>query len=184
MRLSHGHRRWVYWSGAALFASGTLWLVFHYFLRKHGEFGETPHPLEVWWLRLHGAFAMLALIVTGSLLPIHVRRGWHQRKNLLAGTVVVAILVLLIASGYALYYYGGEEARPLISAFHWIVGLGAPLMLIWHISRGRDTRATSDQPAHRPGMANTVPQQQSTLSGTGQTTGQPQPQPRRPSISA
>jgi hypothetical protein len=155
-------------------------LVFHYFLRQHGEFGEAPHPLEVWWLRLHGACAMLVLIVMGSLLPIHVRRGWHQRKNLLAGSVIVAILVLLIASGYALYYYGGEEARPLISAFHWIVGLGAPLALIWHILRGRRTHAMGDQPAHRPAMANTGPQQKSKPPAAGQ----PHPQPRRPSISA
>ena len=179
MRLSHGHRRWVYWSGAALFATGALWLVFHYFLRQHAEFGETPHPLEVWWLRLHGACAMLVLIITGSLLPIHVRRGWHQRKNLLAGSVVVAVVVVLIGSGYALYYYGGEEARPLISAFHWIVGLGTPLTLIWHISRGRRTHASSDQLAHRPAIAKTGPQQTPTLPGTGQ-----QAQPRRPSISA
>ena len=189
MRLSHGHRRWVYWSSTALFATGALWLVFHYFLRQHGEFGETPHPLEMWWLRLHGACAMLALIVMGSLLPIHVRRGWHQRKNLLAGMVVVGILVLLIASGYALYYYGGEDARPLISAFHWIVGLGAPLALIWHILRGRNahtlsTHAMSDQPARRAGIASPVAQQKSTPPGSGQTAPRPQPQPRRPSISA
>lgn len=182
MRLSHGHRHWVYWSGAALFATGALWLVFHYFLRQHGEFGETPHPLEVWWLRLHGACAMLVLIVTGSLLPIHVRRGWHQRKNLLAGTVVVAILMLLIASGYALYYYGGEEARPLISALHWIVGLGAPVALIWHIARGRRTHSTNQQQPHQAALSKTGLQQQSTLPGTGQAAAPPQS--RRPSVSA
>lgn len=137
MRLSTGHRKWIYWSGAALFATGALWLAFHYFLRQHGEFGETAHPLEIWWLRLHGACAMLVLLVLGSLLPIHVRRGWHQRKNLLAGCAVSTVALLLIASGYALYYYGGEEARPWISAFHWLLGLGTPVLLVWHIWRGR-----------------------------------------------
>ena len=72
-----------------------------------------------------------------SLLPIHVRRGWHQRKNLLAGCVVSTVALLLIASGYALYYYGGEEARPWISAFHWLLGLGTPVLLVWHVWRGR-----------------------------------------------
>src|SRR5262249_22864328 len=99
MRLSRGHRQWVYWSGAALFATGALWLVYGFFLREHGEFGAPPYPLEVWWLGLHGAGAMLTLIVAGSLLPIHVRRGWHQRKNLLAGCIMVAIILLLIVSG-------------------------------------------------------------------------------------
>jgi predicted permease len=144
MRLSHGHRGWVYWSGALLLVSGTLWLLFHYFLRVHGQFGEAPHPLESWWLRLHGAAAMLGLVVLGSLLPVHVRRGWHQRRNLLAGTILGAVGLLLIASGYALYYFGGEELRPWISAFHWMVGLSALPLLVWHISRGREASSRSN----------------------------------------
>ena len=155
MRLSRGHRHWVYWSGAALFVTGAIWLVFRFFLREHGEFGEPPHPSEAWWLRLHGASAMLMLIVAGSLLPIHVRVGWHQRKNLLAGIVVVAILLLLTLSGYALYYWGDEEARPVISTLHWIIGLGAPVALIWHIVRGRGTHSTNHQYVARRGKLET-----------------------------
>jgi len=137
MRLSRGHLRWVYSSSGLLLGSGILWLVFRYFLRVHGEFGETPSPLESWCLRVHGASAMLVLVVLGSLLPVHVRRGWHQRRNLLAGIVLGSAAMLLIASGYALYYFGGEETRPWISAFHWLLGLGALPLLIWHILRGR-----------------------------------------------
>lgn len=140
MRLSAGHLRWVYWACALLFASGAGWLVFHYFLQMHGPFGDAPHPLESWWLRLHGAAAMLALAVLGSLLPIHVRRGWHQNKNLVAGIALSSVALLLILSGYALYYFGGEELRPWISALHWLVGLGTPFLLLWHISAGRKTR--------------------------------------------
>ena len=151
MRLSTGHRKWVYWSGSLLLATGMLWLLFHYFLRGHGQFGETPHPLEVWWLRLHGACAMLALLVLGSLLPIHVRRGWHQRRNILAGSIVSGVALLLIVSGYALYYYGGEEARPWISLFHWGLGLGIPLLLVWHVWKGRRIKAVEHP--HRPQIA-------------------------------
>jgi len=137
MRLSHGHLRWVYATGIALFASGGLWLLFHYFVQVPGELGERPHALEAWWLRVHGAAAMLMLAVLGSLLPIHVRRGWHQRKNLVAGICLSALALLLIISGYALYYFGSEETRPWISVFHWVLGLGAPLLLVWHIVSGR-----------------------------------------------
>jgi hypothetical protein len=83
------------------------------------------------------------LIVAGSLLPVHVRVGWHQRKNLLAACIVVAILVLLTASGYTLYYTD-VETRPAISMLHWIIGLGAPAALIWHIVSGRATRSNHD----------------------------------------
>ena len=143
MRLSRGHLRWVYWSSVLLFATGALWLLFHYFVRVHGEFGDRPHALEIWWLRLHGAAAMLTLLVLGSLVPIHVRRGWHQRKNLLAGAILGTLAVTLIASGYALYYFGGEDVRPWISALHWLIGLSAPLVLTWHIWRGRQHRKRS-----------------------------------------
>ena len=176
MRISEGHRRWVYWSGAALFASGALWLLFHYFLRLHGQFGDTPHPLETWWLRLHGACAMLTLLVVGSLLPIHVRRGWHQRKNLLAGSVVAGVLLVLTASGYALYYYGGEAARPAISALHWIVGLAAPLLLIWHVIRGRHSHSAA-------GLHTQRAPEPAQKSGPSKVT-EPHPQASRPSISA
>jgi hypothetical protein len=92
-------------------------------------------------------------------LPIHVRRGWHQRKNLLAGSILAALALLLIASGYALYYFGSEETRPWISAFHWLLGLGAPLLLVWHIVSGRRTRAAVSQltpPTPRPGNQRSV----------------------------
>lgn len=144
MRLTSGHRQWVYWTGAGLFASGALWLVFHYFLEAQGEFGPTPHPLEHWWLRLHGAAAMLALLVVGSLLPIHVRRGWHQRRNLRLGIALSSALLLLTLSGYALYYFGGEDARPWISVLHWGIGVLSPLVLIWHITSGRSQARPKD----------------------------------------
>lgn len=134
-----------------LFGTGALWLVFHYFLQVHGEYGDRPHPLEIWWLRLHGGAAMLVLIVLGSLLPIHIRRGWHQRKNIPAGVTLTTIALVLIASGYALYYFGGEEdARFLISAAHWLIGLTTPLIIIWHIWAGRAQRSHQAKSAPAP----------------------------------
>ena len=139
MRLSTGHRQWIYWAAALLFGSGALWLICHYFVSVEGEFGPVPHPAESWALRVHGAAAMLTLVVAGSLIPIHVRRAWHQRRNLLPGTLLASVLLLLTISGYALYYFAGEQARPLISVLHWGVGLAAPALLLWHIASGRAT---------------------------------------------
>ncbi len=155
MRLAQRHKRWVYWSVAMLFASGALWLLFHYFVRVHGEFGETPHPLEVWWLRLHGAAAMLVLIVVGSLLPVHIRVGWHQRRNLAAGVPLLALALLLALTGYALYYFGGEESRGWISVIHWAAGLVAGGVLVWHVIAGhadaarRNPMAVRGEPSKR-----------------------------------
>jgi hypothetical protein len=97
----------------------------------------------MWWLRLHGTFAVLMLVIAGSLLPVHVRVGCHQHRNRAADGVIIAIITLLIVSGYVLYY-SDEETRPVVSALHWIIGLGAPVALVWHIVSGRATRSTGD----------------------------------------
>ena len=183
MKLSTGHRRWVYWSAAGLFASGALWLVFHYFVRTQGQFGDAVHPLEIWWLRLHGAAAMLVLVVIGSLLPVHVRRGWHQRKNLFAGCALAALALLLIASGYALYYVGDEVTRPWIGVLHWGIGLGAPLVLAWHVWRGRRARSALSQRENRGRAASDTAHDPSPPARGSRSSG-PAVQSSRPSISA
>ena len=94
-------------------------------------------------LRLHGAAAMAGLIVYGSLLPVHIRRAWSIRRNIVLGVGLVAFMLLLTVTGYLLYYSGDENLRPVISAAHWILGLGVPLLLVWHIISGRmQTRAS------------------------------------------
>lgn len=129
----------VYLATAALVVSGAVWLVLHYFMAQPGQFGPMPHPVEPWMLRLHGAAAMAALIIYGSLLPIHIRRAWAVRRNVVLGIVVAACMLLLTITGYLLYYAGSEELRPLISAAHWIPGLAVPLLLMWHVLSGRRT---------------------------------------------
>ena len=134
------HRRAVYAVMATLAGSGILWLLYHQFLRIATPFGEGPHPLEVWWLRLHGLAAMLALIALGSLLATHVRRAWRQHRNRHSGAVLGIVLAVLIGTGYALYYFGSEETRPAISAVHWCLGLAVVAVLLTHIGHGRRAR--------------------------------------------
>jgi hypothetical protein len=133
----------VYVSTALLVISGAVWLVLHYFMAQNGQFGPMPHPLEPWMLRIHGAVAMAGLIVYGSLLPIHIRRAWAVRRNIVLGIVVAACMLALTITGYLLYYAGNEAMRPIISAAHWLPGLAAPLLLLWHVLSGRRTTAQS-----------------------------------------
>lgn len=137
MRLGTRHQSYLYATGVVLVLSGALWLLFHHFVRIPGEFGDRPHPLEHWWLVGHGIFAAAFLIGFGSVLPGHVRRAWNGKRNRISGAIFLALLVVLIASGYALYYTGEESARALLSALHWVVGLGMPVLMGWHIWRGR-----------------------------------------------
>jgi hypothetical protein len=130
----------VYSILGVLWASGIGWLVFHYFLRQAGEFGVLPHPLEAWWLRLHGAAAFATLWLIGLLWAIHLVPAWRARRRA-SGIVLGIVLIALVLSGYLLYYAGGDDARALIAALHWIIGAVLPMFLLPHVLRGRRAAA-------------------------------------------
>ena len=140
MRLGFWQQAYLYSTGVLLVLSGALWLLFHYFVRIPGEFGEKPHAIEPWLLVIHGLFAAAFLIGFGSVLPGHVRRAWNGRRNRISGSVFFVLLSAVIVSGYALYYTGEDAARAILSALHWMIGLGMPALMGWHIWRGRAWR--------------------------------------------
>ena len=140
MRLSPRREALVHVILGTLWVSGVGWLVFHYFLRQTGEFGALPHPLEAWWLRLHGAAAFATLWLLGMLWVIHLAPGWrtHRRPS---GIALAVMLGVLTVSGYLLYYAGGDNARAAIALVHWVVGAAVPLFLLPHALRGRWPRS-------------------------------------------
>src|SRR5882757_3544146 len=108
IRLSRPHRFWFYLTSALLFGSGVLWQLLHSFFQRNGEFGPEIHLAEPWMLKLHGAAAMVSLIILGTLVPLHIRRAWHARRNRINGAVMISVFTILILSGYGLYYVGGD----------------------------------------------------------------------------
>jgi len=123
------------WIGWLLWISGTAWLGFHYFGRMEGDFGPEINPLEHWMLRIHGFLIIPAYLLLGSLLLSHIPLGWKDRSQRPAGIVLAALLLLLSLSGYALYYVGTPNLREFSSWFHWIIGLGTPMVFFWHYRR-------------------------------------------------
>ena len=81
------HRYLVWPIVLGVWLSGALWLVFHDFLMRPGEFGLTAHPLEQWWLRAHGAFAFASLWLLGFLSVAHVGGRWAWRRQRRSGPV-------------------------------------------------------------------------------------------------
>jgi len=151
IRFSPDHKRAMYAVFLLLWLSGALWLAFHYFLQAPGDFGPQAHPLENWWLRLHGLAGFAALVVIGSVLPVHARRAWQLKKNRRSGLSMKLIFFWLAATGYALYYFASETNAAWLPALHWSVGLGLPLLLLFHIRRGRARHKLSHKPATAPG---------------------------------
>ena len=139
MQLSRRHRVWFYGSYSLLYLSGLAWIFFHYFIS--GPQGENKiHPLEPWSLKIHGAASFLTLIVLGSLIPNHMKRGWKSKINLQNGLLLIAVNLILIVTGYALYYAGGEGLRFFVHWIHILFGILIPAFIFWHISQGRKYR--------------------------------------------
>jgi len=88
-------------------------------------------------LRVHGAAAMVFLVMLGSLLRGHVRGGWKLHRNRFTGAVLIAFNAALVLTGYGLYYFAGEELRPQLSRLHWLAGVATPVIILWHIWRGK-----------------------------------------------
>lgn len=149
IRLTRLHEWWVYGVVTLLAASGLLWLLFHYFVTVQADFGATRHPLEAWWLKVHGAAAMLALVLIGSVMPVHIRKAWHAGKNRSTGSVMLAVVAVLIFTAYALYYASNEQSRPWISVTHWAIGLAMVPAMILHVVIGRLKHARRAGREHR-----------------------------------
>ena len=137
IHLSRYHQGWIYAVISLSFISGLLWLLFHYFISIPGQFGETHHPLELWCLRLHGAAAMISLIVLGTLLPIHIQRSWQLQRNRYSGLGVLVIFSFLLITSYGLYYLGNDVLRNWLSILHWVIGIILFPLLAVHIILGK-----------------------------------------------
>ncbi|PKB14937.1 hypothetical protein B0I00_2539 [Novosphingobium kunmingense] len=140
------HRRtaklagWQIWllslSGVALWLSGAAWLLLHYYGQQPGEFGPEMNPLEPWMMKLHGLVLIPALLGIGGMLVVHIPKGWAYVHQRIAGIALCAVLGVLIASGYMLYYVGDELVRDWTSMVHWIIGLVLPAVFLWHYLNG------------------------------------------------
>jgi hypothetical protein len=137
IRFSPLHRKTLYSVITLLWSSGTLWLVFHHFFRLHGDFGDRAHPLEIWWLRLHGLLVFAMLIGIGSVLPVHARQAWHLQRNRRSGLGMKGLFLWLASTGYALYYFANEENQDWLAVLHWAAGLAVPVVIALHIWLGR-----------------------------------------------
>jgi hypothetical protein len=128
--------RWQIWllcvSGAVLWLTGGAWLLLHYFGQTQNDFGPQTNPLEPWMLRLHGLVLIPALMGLGGLMVAHIPKGWAYPHQRLPGSILAAILLVLTATGYLLYYASGETLRAASSITHWALGLAVPVIFIWH----------------------------------------------------
>ena len=107
---------------------------------RQGEFGSEPHPLEAWWLRLHGAFAFAALWIGGLLWAAHIRPVLGRPGRRISGLLLLGMLAILAGTGYLLYYAVDDGLRDAMRLLHWPFGIALAFVLGIHVMRARSNR--------------------------------------------
>ena len=115
-----------------LWASGIVWLALHYFFRAVGPFGPEANPAEPLILSVHGACAFVALVAFGYVWARHILPAWSRGERRASGGVMVAAAIVLIVTGYLLYYLGDENLRAASSILHWAIGVSALIIFLCH----------------------------------------------------
>jgi cytochrome b561 len=138
IRLKRFHRYFLYAVLALLFFSGAAWACFNYFLTT-----EDVAAAKAWALKVHGAAAMVTLVLIGTILTAHVRFAWRASRNRSSGSLFLGAFGILTVTGYGLYYAAGERLRAWTSWIHLGVGLAVPILLVVHILLGKGTRTPS-----------------------------------------
>jgi len=141
-QLSRWHRLMLYAASLSLFVSGSAWAWLHH-LDEVGTADENLLRLKQPLIAIHGISAMTFVLLLGTLLSGHVRRAWYAHKNRGNGVVFLSAVGLLTLTEYALYYLSNETTRRIVSQCHLWLGLAAPILLFWHIRKGRQTTRTS-----------------------------------------
>jgi hypothetical protein len=146
--MPRGLRAAVFAVSALLWVSGALWMLVHYLFPGHNEFGPLPNGYEAPLLRVHGLIAVAAVFLLGWLGASHMLARWSAWAGRASGLWLLGAALVLIVSGYALYYTtGGLHAAA--GAVHEWLGLAAPAIALSHWL-GRQARESRPQrPAER-----------------------------------
>jgi len=126
-------RATLYGVGALLWVSGAMWLVLHYVFPQSTAFGPLPNPWEAPLMRVHGLIAVSAVFLIGWMMAAHVTVRWASERNRRSGLVLGSVALLLIITGYALYYTtgAGHDAAALAHEAIGVLALPAALAHWW-----------------------------------------------------
>jgi hypothetical protein len=129
-------RATLYGVAALLWISGAVWLVLHYVYPQSTPFGPLPNPSEAPLMRAHGLIAVCAVFLCGWMMAAHVTARWPSGRNRRSGLLLGGAALLLILSGYALYYTTGSTHDAAALA-HEVLGVLSPIAALGHWWRNR-----------------------------------------------
>jgi cytochrome b561 len=157
LRLEPGFRFLTYAVFATLVVTGVVWLFADLLKSPEGEFEQM---VAADMLTLHGLMAMIALVLIGAMIPLHIQRSWRAGNNRVSGAIMIGVNAILAATAWGLYYAGSDLLRTFAADVHIAVGLALPGLVICHIVLGRRSgarrRLASPPPAEAGAVFQTV----------------------------
>lgn len=124
-------RRATYVIFAALWVTGSFWLILHLGFARQTDFGPEPNPWEPTVLRIHGWIAVATVFLLGWLSAQHIGDRWSSPRNRVSGLLLVGAAALLVLTGYALYYTT-DRLHDSAGVIHEILGGAAILVALTH----------------------------------------------------
>ena len=140
MRLEPRVRAALYAVTTVLFLTGVTWWALDW--RGAFDVGSTWRPAGSYLLMTHGGAAMLAMILLGALIPLHLRAAWPSRISRGTGVLMIASHAVLIVTAFGLYYIGQDALRRWTGTVHASIGFGVPALLVVHVMLGRRRRVS------------------------------------------
>lgn len=119
------------------FLSGIIWLILHYFFAKETDFTTIPSPNEARTLAIHGLIAPFFIFVLGVIYPTHMSRSFKAQKNVTSGLIFFIFFIVIIISGYLLYYIANDKIREIFSLSHSFLGALLLPILVAHLFLGK-----------------------------------------------
>lgn len=133
-RMSLALRSAVIVAFGALWLTGSLWLVLHYFFAQPSDFGAVENPWSPVILRIHGWFAVSGVFLLGWITARHVSDRWPQMVKRASGVSMATVAAILALTGYALYYTT-DRVHDVAGVAHEIIGAAAVLFALTHWRR-------------------------------------------------
>jgi hypothetical protein len=137
--VTRAQRAVIYTVCGLLWVTGVAWLVLHYEFQGHNEFADLPNPAEPALMRVHGLVAVAGVFLCGWLTAAHVMPRWSLGRNRTSGLVLAGCVVVLVVSGYALYYTTAA-LHTQASVLHQVLGVLALVAALTHWLRNSTER--------------------------------------------